>query len=1364
MLRSLEVELPLLYTQTKHLAMHVAAGSDSEPRVPNLIESGNRDLIVYLTEEAELGVLELEPMPKFLDDIDAFTCKVNIGPRGVRATDARGELDSRRCAELMKTVARVRHQDSRIWSSLQRRYTLAEQAATDGFRNTVIFEPFAGSFGVTKMASKRYGWTNSQPLDRIDGYDLLSGPGRSMVLKTLQQHRPFLVVLAFDCRIWTVMTNMNPDVDWETARQKIGLPTLRIVVLICKIQHEAGRFYLVENPVGSKAWTFHDILLRLLTDHGGKFVIGDQCAYGARDQETNRPIRKTTGYVTNSDAVANAVGRRCTCPHGAHQAVISQNRFGQRSKQAAQYPEGLCRANCDGVMHEMKICYIVQQASGGHFAFPVDDADDEVVDADQQQQWLQIAQSLAVEDRWEVQDHQLIRHHGTPRQNLFIPLSDSEPPVHLSRILPERTTEFTFLDGSRDALEDNWVLDGAVEMTLYWTGRTIFQLASQSASEPPLLQELELDSQQPMEEVPVGHGGGQGHGQGRNAGVLRRRRARTRQLQRGLWTLCEQDEELKMMMDNTLKEHQDSGGSGWSILDISSDLGAQWCHRESAQTSVKLIMTSTTARRMKKPQPHMSPADVPLRRTYLLMGSQDILSTGWEEWTKSSPTSQMRPLPNQTRLLCITLFGAQVDAISEPPSDREEHGPSRPSDVKEADREAKWNALPRELKLAISRIHQNLGHARVPDMLRALRISRASETAIKACRLFRCKECPRLLEPKIPRPSKLPQVDEFNVQIGMDVLEEKDSDNQSWSWLNIVCQGTAFQVCALLGKTVKNPTAAQVLEAFETGWGNWAGLPKHGLIGDRARYFLGSLADHLTQEGCHFTAAAKASPWQLGMIERAGGSWKSMFRRLVWSQQVSGLDILLATAAINQARNSLARRSGFSPQQWVLGRSLRLPADLMDEGEVARVGALAASETPGTRFYRKSQLRFAAREAFMKTQHDDVLRRAELRRVRPTRGPFRVGDFVFYYDQADQQPGPNHWRGIARVIGHEGNSTVWITHRGMMIAVSPEHLAHANQDEVQGWLITSNETSLIDAMPAAGGAGFLDLRQRPTPPTEGFVDPENVEDEVMNPKDGNDKGEDSDDYQPSIAPAVEDENPNRLAGNAEVHDASEDLSASSTSMARMQLESERERKRELRSSEFFQNQQEKRQRLSRRKSTTTSAPPLQPIREGLDVPVGPPYDPELDDYHQAEPNLGAPLPQAPMSMDDTEAVERASKRLRVDEANAGPVSGGSEQASFCFMAYESEDFLLETSRAYYNSKRPFYEAEGIDEDVFLFGSERNDFSKNYEQLLEAAMVLQEAVPKKKGRKEIKLIQSWMNLQNNCSPRRAVQMRRNGKLG
>ena len=35
----------------------------------------------------------------------------------------------------------------------------------------------------------------------------------------------------------------------------------------------------------------------------------------------------------------------------------------------------------------------------------------------------------------------------------------------------------------------------------------------------------------------------------------------------------------------------------------------------------------------------------------------------------------------------------------------------------------------------------------------------------------------------------------------------------------------------------------------------------------------------------------------------------------------------------------------------------------MDEGEVARLGAQAAAETPTTRFFRKNQLRMAAREA-----------------------------------------------------------------------------------------------------------------------------------------------------------------------------------------------------------------------------------------------------------------------------------------------------------------------------------------------------------------------------------------------------------------
>ena len=109
--------------------------------------------------------------------------------------------------------------------------------------------------------------------------------------------------------------------------------------------------------------------------------------------------------------------------------------------------------------------------------------------------------------------------------------------------------------------------------------------------------------------------------------------------------------------------------------------------------------------------------------------------------------------------------------------------------------------------------------------------------------------------------------------------------------------------------------------------------------------------------------------------ERHRGTWKTIWRKLVWSQQISDLpEVLQAVAETNKARNSLARRSGFSPEQWVLGRSIRLPADLLDDAEVARIGAQAAALTPTTRFHRQVQLRTAEREACIKASICEALR------------------------------------------------------------------------------------------------------------------------------------------------------------------------------------------------------------------------------------------------------------------------------------------------------------------------------------------------------------------------------------------------------
>ena len=89
--------------------------------------------------------------------------------------------------------------------------------------------------------------------------------------------------------------------------------------------------------------------------------------------------------------------------------------------------------------------------------------------------------------------------------------------------------------------------------------------------------------------------------------------------------------------------------------------------------------------------------------------------------------------------------------------------------------------------------------------------------------------------------------------------------------------------------------------------------------------------------GCEVSAAGKASPWHLGAVKRHGGTWKGIWKPLCWSQQMSGLEQVRAGAVeVNTAKNSLARRAEFSPEQWVLGRSVHLPGDLLDDSEVAR--------------------------------------------------------------------------------------------------------------------------------------------------------------------------------------------------------------------------------------------------------------------------------------------------------------------------------------------------------------------------------------------------------------------------------------------
>eukprot|EP00969_Alexandrium_andersonii_P276992 12243541-Alexandrium_andersonii.AAC.1 len=76
------------------------------------------------------------------------------------------------------------------------------------------------------------------------------------------------------------------------------------------------------------------------------------------------------------------------------------------------------------------------------------------------------------------------------------------------------------------------------------------------------------------------------------------------------------------------------------------------------------------------------------------------------------------------------------------------------------------------------------------------------------------------------------------------------------------------------------------------------------------------------------------------------------------------------------AKNSLRRRCGFSPNQWVYGKEPRLPGELCDEEN------FCSAQTPTESIGRRYQVRTAARRAFVEMQTCDTLKRASLGRNR----------------------------------------------------------------------------------------------------------------------------------------------------------------------------------------------------------------------------------------------------------------------------------------------------------------------------------------------------------------------------------------------
>ena len=110
----------------------------------------------------------------------------------------------------------------------------------------------------------------------------------------------------------------------------------------------------------------------------------------------------------------------------------------------------------------------------------------------------------------------------------------------------------------------------------------------------------------------------------------------------------------------------------------------------------------------------------------------------------------------------------------------------------ESERKRKWLKAPREMRIALRRLHCMMGHLSNSAMLQLLRTAGASQLAIEASRHFACETCRKRQPVQRPPVTREPNKLIFNHEISADCFEVKDSSGNRHTILSVICLGTLF--------------------------------------------------------------------------------------------------------------------------------------------------------------------------------------------------------------------------------------------------------------------------------------------------------------------------------------------------------------------------------------------------------------------------------------------------------------------------------------------------------------------------------------------------------------------------------------------
>ena len=163
------------------------------------------------------------------------------------------------------------------------------------------------------------------------------------------------------------------------------------------------------------------------------------------------------------------------------------------------------------------------------------------------------------------------------------------------------------------------------------------------------------------------------------------------------------------------------------------------------------------------------------------------------------------------------------------------------------------------IKLAVAKLHTNLGHPSNAALARAIRLTGGSDLAISCALSHKCSVCERLAQPTnaAHMPGSLKQVKDFNEHIAIDLFTLAECHGTNQSFLNCLDLASSFQIVAPVDS--KHPRV--IWKALLEKWISWAG-PPHKLLADNGGEFFKEVTQEAEAMGVEFGNTAALAPTQ----------------------------------------------------------------------------------------------------------------------------------------------------------------------------------------------------------------------------------------------------------------------------------------------------------------------------------------------------------------------------------------------------------------------------------------------------------------------------------------------------------------------